>query len=276
MKKKIILASMKTYFTVAFNLLLSIAGITVALILLKMWITGEATASALFGIVICLFITFPSASLTVLFAIVILEALAIKKQRKLHGYSDKFYNYMYEKASKTSNKRKRAKLMLQLAAFLERGRQEEKALQTMSQIDFNALDNIFKAEYFNCYAWIYINNGDTENAAKYLQQGQPYFYRNQKYPISASSVAHTTGVYEYAIGNLAAAENHLINAKDISNNVYTIVQCNLFLALIYLQTNRLELARQLVAECNVSKLDERTKEDLENLRKKIERAFREN
>ncbi|MFA5659620.1 MAG: hypothetical protein WC900_10105 [Oscillospiraceae bacterium] len=191
------------------------------------------------------------------------------------GYTDVLFSHLSEKIAREKSPAKRAYHQLVLASSLERGKRNEEALEVMSKVDYSSLRGFLCAEYYNCYAWIYLSMQDTENAGRVLESGkfviQPYRYSK----LIGSAVNHTYAVYDYCLGKLNSAETLLLEAKGMSKFDTNITSCDLFLALIYLKTNRKELARDIIVKRIGHEGNPRNREDLQKLMKKIERAFAE-
>ncbi len=202
-----------------------------------------------------------------------LNAIKTNKIVAKSGYSQELFDLLNRRIKKSKSKLNLALNQLTLASFLESAKRVDEALEVMNKIDFNSTSGIIRAEYFNCYAWLFISKGDNENALRVLNDGQSILQSYRYHKIMGAAIAHTLGVYEYLIENYYNAERILLEAKSKSRFDTSITSCDLFLCLIYLKTNRKELARDLAFSRVGKEGNPRNKEDLQKLIVKINRAF---
>lgn len=189
-----------------------------------------------------------------------------------HGYTEEYYRRLRKKADRKRGSKK-VDAMLVLATELSSGGYFDEAVQTMKNIELKYVSRDMLGEYYNAYMYILVVNGDVKNAEIAYNAGSEYIEKNSKRRIYAGMVYHTLGIYEYAKGNYTQAEEHFNMAVKKAVTQFTENAAMMFLGLVYLKTDRVQLARSAAARVARYVINPRQKQDLEKLMKLVERRL---
>ena len=194
----------------------------------------------------------------------------LAKFRNEHGYSDEYYQMVIKLLGGTDklNNSKR----LSLAAAYSEGERCDKCTEMLKTIDFSALNSAEQNEYFNIMLYNSLLKGDIERT-KTIYQRSFYYFERALFSKNSSHIMHTLGVYFYAVGELAKAENYFVSARVRTNDLSLKGDCNLYLGLCYLKTNRREYAKQCAIDASKEISGQSQKINLRKLMILIEKAY---
>lgn len=196
-----------------------------------------------------------------------LEKLLAKK-----GYCDEYFLRLRKNAEGKKGRKKISRLLL-LAGELCDGERFEEAVEVMKGIDVRGENAFVLGEYYNAYMYILVMKGDLENAELAFNAGKEYIAYIMKKKSCAAAVNHTLGVYEYAKGDYRKAEEHFKLARKKALSLLVSNSCDMYLSLIYLKTDRRELAKSLTGKIIPYVKNPRQKQDMVFLMRKIEKAY---
>ncbi|MGN0594921.1 MAG: tetratricopeptide repeat protein, partial [Hominimerdicola sp.] len=199
-----------------------------------------------------------------------------KKRKELISFKEKngFCDEYYKKVKQylgTKGKLSASKLLYLASAYAEGERYEECA-DTLKRIRFSHLNSSQQNEYFNIMLYNSLLKGDIEASEKIYISSMHYFERAMLGKNSAH-IKHTLGLFYYAKGELAKAENYFINAKATTKNKSLAGDCDLYLGLCYLKTNRREYAKQCAVEASKEITEYSQKINLRKLMILVEKAY---
>ncbi len=215
-------------------------------------------------------------SLILSIAYIIREYILMNKLSEIfkeHGDSREYINELERQIASEKFALKKARLQLLLANNYEQQRDYEKVFETVKSIDVENLTNSMKAKFYSDIVYYYVMTNQLDNAKYVLKLSEKYiekYYCRGEY---ASSICNNLGVFEYSQGNLIKAETNFLYAKGYAKSQRDKINADLYLGLIYVNTNRKEYARDIVLD-NIKKVrNKRHKEDMTKLINRIEIAF---
>lgn len=223
-------------------------------------------------------VTFGAAFVIIAAAAAVISAVTIKKGKKLEktlcekGYCDEYYEALRKRCEKrfgAGNFQGR----ISLAAALCDGERYDEAIAEMKAVDISGASEEMLAEYYNAYLYILLMAQDMESCEIAAAAGEEYLQKFSEKKSFGGEILHTLGVLEYARGNYGEAEKLLMKAKKGAKLRYTENACNMYLALVFLKTDRKEQAKKLTLETISYVTNPRQKEDLKKLMRLVEKAY---
>lgn len=233
--------------------------------------TAERILSLLrWGLAVALGITLAAAGCSVFASKIRSKRLA--KILREEGYSDNYYNAII-KMIKFGLRRRRTDDLLFLAGELSDGGRFADSLTVMNSIDLGKVTERQLAEYYNCYLYILLVNGEQQLAEKVYSVCRKLLIRYCEDKFECAAVLHTLGTLEYSRGEYFRAENLFLRARDESTDIEQVNICNMYLALIFLKTDRKEIAKKLVLRTIPELTELHQKREMLNLMKMVELAY---
>jgi tetratricopeptide (TPR) repeat protein len=172
-----------------------------------------------------------------------LPALRLREVLETEGYSKEYYAVVIRWHDACIKRGYPTAARLTLAESLIDGGHTEEGLEILEKLEVNDLDRGQKQIYYNTLLYAAVAGGDREAADRIFEKAQPWLYTASSKAISAS-VKHTLGCYEYLCGNIKRAEALFMQALDSKPAADVICEVKMALTLCYLDTGRLELARE--------------------------------
>ncbi len=203
---------------------------------------------------------------------------AVSHNNRIHsimaeeGVTPELLSMLKNQADKAKDSATSGMANLMLASYLVEGGYFRQCFEILEKIDREALPARYQEEYFNVYVYANLMMGDIETADGIYKANKSYFERAMLRE-SNMPVLHTLGVLEYAKGNYIKAENLLMQAKNNSQTKQGRCECNLYLGLCYLKTDRADYARLAVIEASKQASTVYQRRDLEKLKKLVENAY---
>lgn len=158
----------------------------------------------------------------------------------------------------------KASAMLSCSAF-------EKCCAELDAIDFSALTPTEEEEYFNMLIYCLLVQGERRRAVEtYLLCG--HYFKRALARGGTQHIRHTVAMVYYAVGEYDKAERLLIEARMVSDKELRC-DCDLYLALCFLRTGRLEAAKNAVISASAGATTSRQQQELEHLKKAVKSAF---
>lgn len=205
-------------------------------------------------------------------AVVIIRRLRVvgirsKKEKYLskNGYCGEYFNKIESKISKKSGDKKVVKQLFYARELCD-GRFFDKALEVMLGLDMKQTAEKLLYDYYSVYFYILVMMGDLENAQVLWGAGEDYI---RKTPLGKFSY----GVFCYSKEDFLKAEENFKFARKKAKNRYTIHIARLFLALVYVKTDRKELAKNEAASLCFEISNPVLREDLKKLMVIIEKEY---
>ncbi len=222
---------------------------------------------------------FAAASAVIMLAILAVRILIINARysriRKImyeQGVTEEVVSILSAQIEKHSNPVIKDQNRIVLASYLAEGGMFKQCFEVLSQIDASLLSHRWQEEYYNVYVYANLIMGDIDTARQIYQSSKEIFDRARLRP-DCSSIMHTVGVMEYAVGNYAQAESLFIQAKNRSSDKSGRCECDLYLGLCYLRTDRPDYARLAAEEAAACVTTIYQRQNLEKLKKHIEKAY---
>ena len=157
------------------------------------------------------------------------------------GVTPELLGIMLRRVGRAKTPAQKAECQLDLASFLSEGCCYERSFEVLGMIDLRDLSESSKEEYFNIYVYTNLMAGDVA-AAREIYRSAKYFFDRARMRHSAMPVLHTLGALEYAEGDYVRAENYFTQALAYAVGKAARCDCELFLALCYMKTGRLQYA----------------------------------
>lgn len=157
--------------------------------------------------------------------------------------------------SNTKNKIYKLQLSMNLAIGYNAMGDYRRAIECMEELHVKNANVKLKALYYNNLACFYYDAGNVQEAIRTHSEGERYINRFLKNPFMASTFMHTKAMIEYSKGDLQASEELLERSKrqdKLSNHGAAAV--NLYLAKIYMKTDRTQKAKVLLEYNMIQKL----------------------
>lgn len=210
---------------------------------------------------------------------IISASLSIAKIRRLDrlyeklGASDSYYEQL--RMTLSGRKGISDEGLLSLASAYLSGERYEECYRTLEEISFEKLTAAGQSNYFNILLYGKLMEGDVRTANGIYRSSRHYFDRALTMK-RHGHILHTLGVLEYANGRYARAEGYFNSAKGESGGDISLrCDCDLYLGLCYLKTDRKEYARQ-AAICAAGETDDPRQEiNLKKLMRLVENAYKE-
>jgi len=180
------------------------------------------------------------------------------------GYCDEFYNKIREKLNKKSDV-KAFKLRLFLAKQLCDGERYDEALCEMKSIVPESVENSQLGNYYAHYFYVFVMSYQLDDAEKILEMGKEYISRTQLGLLSM-------GIYNYAIGQYAEAEDFLLDISVFCDR-HIKITAKMFVALCYLKCDKKDEAKELVCGLIPEVSNPVLKKNLAKLMKLVEIAY---
>lgn len=190
---------------------------------------------------------------------------------KDEGVTPELLKRVLNRVKKAKGPVRKATEQLTLASFLSEGGYYDRCFEVLREIEFGALPEDCREEYFNIYVYSNLMSGDTAAAERIFITAKPYFERAELRAYSMP-VLHTMGVLEYKKGCYPVAENYFLRALNASSGSFSKCECQIYLSLCYLKLGDLERAADSAksARSNISTIYQ--KHTLENVRMQLEQA----
>ena len=154
----------------------------------------------------------------------------------------------------------KASAMLSCSAY-------EQCCAELDSIDFTALTPSEEEEYFNMLIYCLLMQGERERAVEtYLLCG--HYFKRALARSGTQHIRHTVAMIYYAVGEYDKAERLLIEARMV-NDKELRCDCDLYLALCFLRTGRLDAAKNAVISAASGVSTKRQQEELEHLKKAV-------
>ena len=167
-----------------------------------------------------------------------------RRMRKImfeHGVTPELLSIMKRRVDSSKTPEQKAENQLILASYLSEGCCYERAFEVLAEIDPRRLSFPSREEHFNIYVYTNLMAGDIK-AAREIYNASRYFFDYARMRSSAMPVLHTMGALEYAEGNYIKAENFFTQALAYAVGKAAKCDCEMFLALCYMKTGRLNYA----------------------------------
>ncbi len=197
------------------------------------------------------------------------KALAVRNEK---GYCDEYYSLL-EKQCHKGNYKKRFYSLITYAGELADGERLEQAREVVGHIDTSRADRRMVAEYANAFIYICLMSGKYELANIIARGGQNILEEYAEKRCDGGNINHTLGVLEYVFGNLSKAESLFLRAKSQARQLYSKNACDMYLALIYLKTDRKEYAKSIVSGLINNIENPRQAQDVKKLMSLVEDAY---
>lgn len=186
---------------------------------------------------------------------------------------ERYINETQVAITKTKNKSLKLYFALNLAVGYSSKGQYQKAIDYMLNLNVKDSSSTIKALYYNNLTFYYCELGKLEAALKTFSIGERFINKTIKNIHYSASMLHTKGLLEYLKGNLSESEELFEKSKvQVMASNHLIASSNLYLARIYMQTNRLAEAKLLLNYNSSQKLfptvlseTERTLKELQSL-----------
>lgn len=168
---------------------------------------------------------------------------------------ERFIREFEEAISRTNNITIKKQLAISLGVGYSINGEYQRAIDMMKNIKLEGLDYRKKALYYNNLACLYCEIGNVEAAIQTYSDGEKYIDKmSKKYGIMGSFL-NTRGAIEYLKGNIEISEELLEKSKlSLGLEVRGLEDTNLYLAKIYLKTNRIEKAKIILDYTLLQKL----------------------
>lgn len=208
--------------------------------------------------------------------IIITEAVCIKIRRIMseQGVTPELLLILKKRVDRSKTPYLKAANSITLASYLIMGEYFDECYKILREIKFENLSDVYQEEYFNVYVYANLMQGNVYAAEDIYKNSQSYFER-AKLREQNSPVLHTLGTLEYAKGNYALAEELLMQAKKAAFSKQNKCECNLYLGLCYLKTDRIKLAKAAACEASKQTCTIYQRRNLEKLMKLVECAYRQ-
>jgi len=157
------------------------------------------------------------------------------------GVTPEVLRYSLRKVESAEDRYEKAEAQLALASCLSEGGYYDRCFETLAEISFADLSETAREEYFNIYVYTNLFLGDL-TAAQEIYERTYMFFDRAKQRCRPMAVLHTLGVLEYAKANYILAESYFLQAKAAANDRMSLCECEMFLSLCYMNTNRPEKA----------------------------------
>lgn len=182
-----------------------------------------------------------------------------------NGYCDEYYKKIRRFVGKKNSVKKTEGLIF-LAKELADGERYDEAVETIKSVELSYLRGGLTKEYYATYLYILVMNGELENAEIVAAAGADYLEGD-------SFATMSLGISDYAKGNFSDAEERLMSSAMKADSDFTECYSKMFLALVYVKTDRKELAKELAAKLISVVTNPRQKKDLKKLMLIIEREY---
>lgn len=202
----------------------------------------------------------------------------IKREKSLagllheKGYCDEYFNRLRKLADKASGD-DNVYGRITLAGELSDGGRPLEAVEVMKNTDVSGASEELLAEYYNAYLYILLVNGYFDDAEIVYGAGMRYLEKFSLKRSNGGTILHTLGVLELARENYSKAENLFIRAKANASSQNVENSCNMYLALVYLRTDRKDYAKKTVSETIPMVENPRQRKEMKNLMRLIEAAY---
>lgn len=203
----------------------------------------------------------------------VMPIFRLKKILAHDGYSSEFYAALkkwYDKA--TARYRDDEALMFFAEALIDGGHIRH-GLEMLETIDPQRLSRSDRPAYYNVLLYAAVCCGNTEAAERIYNAGKPYLMYAVS-PEAAASVKHTLGCYECLRGDLPAAERLFTQALGDSPSLEDTCELRLALAVCYLESGRLPLAKHSVDKASEFAVTMPLRKKVERAKTLVEEAFR--
>lgn len=202
-----------------------------------------------------------------------MPALLLREILETDGYTSEYYAVMmkWHDACIKRGYKNTAKLML--AESLIDGGHTAEGLDILEQMNVKKLDGRHKQVYYNTLLYAAVCTGERETAEDIYKMASPWLYTASSGTLSAS-VKQTLGCYEYLQGNLKRAEALFMQALDSKPSDDVICELKMALTLCYLDTGRLEMAKEQADSAAQFAATVPLKEKLGRTRELAEEIFR--
>ncbi len=168
---------------------------------------------------------------------------AVSSKALENGYTEDFFKYYENKVARARSQRSRSRANIRLTGcYCQAGRYCD-AVDALCKVDLSSLSEIGRADYYNTALYTALMSGDRECAEKIYISGKPLFDKYDSPPIY-----HTLAVLEYMRGNLEHSEEMLLDVKCATSDAAINSECNIYLILIFLKTDRLAEAKALAEQ----------------------------
>lgn len=188
------------------------------------------------------------------------------------GYTDEFYDYVKSNISKKDNATNISR-KLKLIELLVDGERYDEVKETILSIDMSSLNGYMLISYYQVVLYYYVQLGDIENAQRVYDSAEDLFPNAYKKKNLVAKIEVTLGMFEYLKGNYELSEEHYLHAETICKDKIIKVDNALCLSLLYLKTDRKDLAKQKIIEIVHTLKTPRQISDAKLLMKMIERAY---
>lgn len=183
---------------------------------------------------------------------------------KNNGYCDGFYNKIKKKLD-TKNDKKRLKYSIFYAEQLCDGEKYEQAVEVIKSIDVKSVNQKLMGKYYSAYFYVLVMSQNTDDAKKLLDISDGYAYKTHRGFLAL-------GIYNYAIGEYAEAEDLLLDTSIFAPR-YVKDTASLYIALCYLKCDKKQEAKEIVCELIPGVYNPVVKSNLSKLMKLVERAY---
>ena len=199
-------------------------------------------AAAVFGVVLVLLIS--GAIDSRFYSKLDKNMRVMTSEMKVHEY----IALMSELVKKTGSKYNRAIAGLDLATGYSCAGEYGKAVEILNSIDVRFLqDRRHRAVYYNNLVEFLLCASDIESAEKVYNTNKEYFDGYMDDSGIAAGIISTVAHLEFARGNLSISEEMFMRARSCRNlNIHMLNCIDMYLACIYLQTNRREKSEAIL------------------------------
>ncbi len=155
----------------------------------------------------------------------------------------------------TKNKVYKLQLSINLAIGYEANGEYQKAIEHMTEINIKSANVRHKALYYNNLAFFYSEVGDSQKAIQIYLDGERSINKFSKNPNFSSTFLHTKAIIEYSKGNFQLSEELLEKSRFQGKlSIHGSTSVNLYLAKIYIKTDRIQKAIVLLEYNMIQKL----------------------
>ncbi len=203
-----------------------------------------------------------------------LPTVRLREVLETDGYTNEYYALMLRWHDACIKRGYTHTARLTLAESLIDGGHIGEGLEILEKLNVDKLGSAHKRVYYNTLLYAAVSQGDIKAADGIYEKARPWLYTASSRNIAAS-VKHTLGCYEYLRGDVKRAETLFMQALDSRPAADVICEIKMALTLCYLDTGRLELAKEQADSAAQFAATLPLQEKLERTRELSEEVFRQ-
>ncbi|MGN0633583.1 MAG: hypothetical protein ACI4JW_06900 [Oscillospiraceae bacterium] len=203
-----------------------------------------------------------------------LPSLRLERILEKSGYCASFYAVALDWKKKCEKKGCGDAAAVTLAEMLINGGRFKEGFEILGSVDYGRLKRTQKQAFYNAYLYGAVLCSDIKAADEIYAAGKAALFSVKNKALSAA-VRHTLGCYEYMHGRLSRAENFFVQAVENAQSCDVMCESLLSLGVCYLDTGRLEAAKNAVGRAAGYAASAPLTEKTERAMRLVEEAFRE-